>query len=61
MKGTSNKLLPSIWHRATSRKFLLAIAGLATLGANKQWTEFVIVLMGYLGVEGAADTMRRNN
>lgn len=33
-----------------SRKFLLTVAGLATLAANKQWTEFSAVLIGYLGV-----------
>lgn len=38
----------------TSRKFLLAAAGLLTLAANEQWTEFVVVLMGYLGFNTAA-------
>ncbi len=33
-----------------SRKLLLAVAGLAVLAANRQWTEFVAVLLGYLGV-----------
>ena len=42
-----------------SRKFLLALAGLLTLVANKQYPEAVTVLLGYLGVEGAADVATR--
>lgn len=39
----------------TSRKFLLAVAALATLAANKQYPEAVAVVLGYIGVEGVAD------
>lgn len=44
--------------RISSRKFLLAVAGLITLAANHQWPLFVTTLLGYAGVEGTADAMR---
>lgn len=44
-----------------SRKFLLAVAGLITLVANKQYPEAVTVVLGYLGVEGAADVVERRS
>ena len=43
--------------RLTSRKFLMAVAGLLVLAAERQWSEFVIVLMGYLGIEGGVDAI----
>lgn len=43
-----------------SRKFLLAVATIAGLLANKQYTETVAVLLGYLGVEGTADAIQRH-
>jgi len=42
-----------------SRKFLLALGSTATLIANKQYTEAVAVVLGFLGVEGYADVVSR--
>lgn len=44
--------------RLTSRKFLLALAGLIVLAANREWTLFVTTLLGYAGVEGASDVAK---
>lgn len=44
------KDLKSLLIRLTSRKFLLALAGLITLAANRQWVEFTVLLGGYLGI-----------
>jgi len=41
--------------RWTSRKFLLALGGFATMVANKQYPEALTILLSYLGVEGAVD------
>ena len=37
-------------NRFLSRKFLLAVGALATLLANKQYTEAVALVLGYSGV-----------
>lgn len=42
-----------------SRKFLLTVGSCATLIANKQYTEAVAVVLGFLGVEGYADAVSR--
>lgn len=42
-----------------SRKFLLAIAAIAKLLADKQYGEAVTVVLAYLGIEGAADVGER--
>jgi hypothetical protein len=36
--------------RISSRKFLLAAAAAVTLAANRQWTEFTALVLGYLGL-----------
>jgi len=45
--------------RLISRKFLLALAGILVFIANQQWTELTVVILGYLGSEGAADAVAR--
>lgn len=42
-----------------TRKFLLALGTTLMLIANGQYTEAVAVVIGYLGVEGAADAVSR--
>jgi len=42
-----------------TRKFLLALGTTLVLVANGQYTEAVAVVIGYLGVEGAADAVSR--
>lgn len=42
-----------------SRKFLLALGTTLVFVANGQYTEAVAVVLGYLGVEGAADAISR--
>lgn len=44
--------------RLTSRKLWLAVGGFITFVANKQYTEAMAVVLGYLGVEGGADMLR---
>lgn len=43
-----------------SRKFLLALGTFLVLVANGQYTEAVAVIIGYIGVEGAADFKSRS-
>ncbi len=42
-----------------TRKFLLALGTTLVLVANGAYTEAVAVVIGYLGVEGAADAISR--
>lgn len=53
------KFLSDLFHRVTSRKFLLALFGAGTLAVNQQWTEFVGVITSYLVAEGAGDAVER--
>lgn len=43
----------------TSRKFLLSVAAFITLLANEQYPEAVAVVLGFVGMEGAADVASR--
>lgn len=45
--------------RITSRKFLLAVGAALTFIANGDHGAAVTVILAYLGVEGAADTVQR--
>jgi hypothetical protein len=45
--------------RLSSRKFLLAVASLITLYANKQWHMFAVTAAGYMAAEGAPDIVSR--
>lgn len=42
-----------------TRKFLLALGTAIVFIANGAYTEAVAVILGYLGVEGAADAVSR--
>ena len=53
------KFVGELIKRFTSRKFLLTLAGALTLAANQQWTELVVLLTGYTGIEGLADFKSR--
>lgn len=53
------KFLADMFQRATSRKFIITVIGLATLGSNGQWTEFTALILGYLTAEGAGDVVER--
>lgn len=41
--------------KLTSRKFLLAVAVLAKLLADRQYGEAVAVTLGYFGIQGVID------
>lgn len=43
-----------------SRKFMLALGTVLIMVANGQYTEAVAVVIGYIGVEGAADFKSRS-
>ena len=43
-----------------SRKFLLALGTTLVFIANGAYTEAVAIILGFLGVEGVADTVSRN-
>jgi hypothetical protein len=43
-----------------SRKFLLAVGTALVFIANGAYTEAVAVILGFLGVEGAADAVSRS-
>lgn len=43
-----------------SRKFMLALGTVLIMVANGQYTEAVAVVIGYIGVEGAADYKSRS-
>lgn len=45
----------SLIRKLASRKFLLALGAVITMVANEQYAEAVVVVMGYLGVEGYLD------
>lgn len=45
--------------KITSRKFLLAVLGAATLATNGQWAEFTALVLGYIAAEGGADAVQR--
>lgn len=42
-----------------SRKFLLTLAGAGALWSIQQYSEMVLLILGYLGVEGGADIVNR--
>ena len=42
-----------------SRKFMLTVIGAAALWSIGQYSEMVILLLGYIGVEGGADLVER--
>jgi hypothetical protein len=45
--------------RLTSRKFLLTVSTALVLIANKQWDMLVLMVGGYVGVEGIGDAAAR--
>lgn len=45
--------------RLTSRKFLLTVATALILVANEQWAELVVLVSGYIGIEGVGDAVSR--
>ena len=45
--------------RLLSRKFLLALGGFITAAANQEWNVGLGIILGYLGMEGAADVVER--
>lgn len=51
MKDFLNSLL--------SRKFLLTVSGAVALWSIQQYGEMVVLILGYLGVEGGADLVDR--
>lgn len=53
------KFLSDLIKRLTSRKFLLTLGTALILVANQQWTELVILVSGYVGVEGLGDATQR--
>lgn len=42
-----------------SRKFLLTVSGAVALWSMKQYDQVVVLLLGYVGVEGGADLVSR--
>jgi hypothetical protein len=48
-----------IFIRLTSRKFLLVLGGVIIAIANREWSVVITLILGYLGVEGAADIVSR--
>lgn len=52
------KLIKDFLTRLTSRKFLIAVGTMATLAANKQWTEFTAAGITYVIAEGGTDAAR---
>lgn len=47
--------MKDLLQRLTSRKFLLALATLITLAANKQWAEFTAASITYVLAQGGVD------
>lgn len=47
--------------RLGSRKFLLAVSAFVGFLATREYDQAVIVVLGYLGVEGAADVAARRS
>lgn len=45
--------------RLSSRKFLLAVSAFTGFLATREYDQAVIVVLGYLGVEGYADARSR--
>lgn len=45
--------------RLTSRKFLLTLAAALILIANERWAELVVLISGYMGIEGIGDAADR--
>lgn len=52
------KFLTGLLARLTSRKFLLALGTGLVFYVNKQYTELMWVVLGYLGAEGGTDAVR---
>lgn len=48
-----------IFLRLTSRKFLLTLAAALILVANERWGELVLLISGYMGIEGVGDAAER--
>ena len=46
-----------IVNRLLSRKLWIAIFTMAILALNEQWNEFVIVALGYIGVQGVSEAV----
>lgn len=47
------------FQRLSSRKFLLALSAFAGFLATREYDQAVVVVLGYLGVEGYADAKAR--
>jgi hypothetical protein len=45
--------------RLTSRKFLLTLGAVITAIANDEWVAAVTIVLGYLGVEGVNDIVKK--
>lgn len=54
-----SKFLADLIKRLTSRKFLLTVAAALIFIANKQYDQLMVVVAGYLGVEGLGDAAER--
>jgi hypothetical protein len=59
MNKNSEGNMKNFFLRLTSRKFLLTLAAALILVANEQWTELVILVSGYMGIEGIGDAADR--
>lgn len=53
------KTLKDIFLRMTSRKFLLTVASALILVANQEWAYLVVLISGYMGIEGVGDAAER--
>lgn len=58
--NTKEKQMKDFLLSLTSRKFLLALGTFLVMVSNGQYTEAVAVVIGYIGVEGAADFKSRS-
>lgn len=53
------RFLADLIKRLTSRKFMLTVGTALILIANQQYNELVLLIAGYLGVEGLGDAAER--
>lgn len=51
--------MADLTQRLSSRKFLLAVSAFVGFLATREYDQAVIVVLGYLGVEGYADAKAR--
>ena len=58
-ENTMKTSLSTFVQSLLSRKFLLAVASIATFAANKEYTAALTVVLGYIGIEGVADIKAR--